>query len=169
MKKIIAYTITGFFAGVCLYVLYDLSSRKKTVYVNTAEVYNQFSLKKELEKKLEKTQLTKKTILDSLHMQLSLLARIEKPTADDSRRARELQEQVYYKEHQYREEDENEAQQYTNQVWEQLNQYMKDYGKEKGYQFVLGANGQGNLMYADEGSDVTKDVVGFVNAKYQGK
>jgi len=169
MKKIISYTIAGFFMGVCLYLLYDLSTRKKTVYVNTFEVYNQFSLKKELQQKLEKTQLAKKVILDSLRMELNVLGQNQKPGQDEMRKASELREQIYYRERRYKEEDESQAQQYTNQVWEQLNQYMKDYGKSNGYQFVLGASGQGNLMYADEKSDVTKEVVTYVNAKYQGK
>ncbi|MBS1636572.1 MAG: OmpH family outer membrane protein [Bacteroidetes bacterium] len=168
IKKIAIASGLILLLGLNLYLLVELKMKKRVVYVNTYELYNQFTLKKELEKKLESTQIAKKVVMDSLKAQLNYATSVEKPTEADVKHARDIEAQLYYKEKQFREEDEQQAQQYTNQVWEQLNQYMKDYGKEKGYSFILGANGQGNLMYAEETGDVTKEVVTYVNEKYKG-
>lgn len=44
---------------------------------------------------------------------------------------------------------------------------FKDYGKEKGYDYIFGDNKGENVLYAKESYDVTKDIVKIVNDKYK--
>lgn len=168
MKKYIAS-----FIGVCAVIvllLLIMKVNRKIAYVSTYQVYEQFKLKKELEEKLNKTQLSRQVILDSLKAKMqftisnNLLSESEK-----SLKINEIKENYYLKEKQFNQENESQSQQYTAQIWEQLNQYMKEYGKEEGYTYILGASGQGNIMYADEAEDISKQVIEFVNKKYDGK
>ena len=46
---------------------------------------------------------------------------------------------------------------------------MKDYGKQQGHQIIFGASGSGNIMYANEASDLTQDVLEGLNAEFEGQ
>ena len=61
------------------------------------------------------------------------------------------------------------AKSYSEKVWTQLNSYLQDYGSENGYDVIIGMKGDGNVMYASEAANITKDVIEYVNKKYQGE
>lgn len=48
----------------------------------------------------------------------------------------------------------------------EINAYIKQYGKEHGYQFIFGATDQGNIVYAAEGTDITEEVLKSLNEQY---
>jgi outer membrane protein len=145
----------------------------KVAYINNAEVYNEFVLKKELESKLNSTRNTRKAVLDS--MMLSLQVHSRKLEADKVKmndpgvQQFEVAKQEFMaKEQQFSEDNERMAQQYTEQIWKQINQYVQDYAKANGYTFVLGAVGDGALMYGEEQHNITKEVTEYINTKYNG-
>lgn len=57
----------------------------------------------------------------------------------------------------------------TQTVINDINDYIKEYGKKHGYKIIFGASGGGNIMYADESSDLTEDVLKGLNAEYDKK
>lgn len=149
--------------------LFSFLSSKKTAYVNTYQVYEQFKLKKELEKKLKQTELGRQTVLDSIKakIQFSFSNKLLNE-AERNIQISELKEAYYLKEQQFSKENETQAQQYTSQIWEQLNQYIKEFGNENKYDYIYGATGEGNLMFANEKEDITSVVIEFVNKRYEG-
>jgi len=62
-----------------------------------------------------------------------------------------------------------EDQKVTQTVINDINDYVKEYGKEKGYRIILGATGSGTIMYADEGADLTQEILDQLNASYKGE
>ncbi|WP_418501220.1 OmpH family outer membrane protein [Flagellimonas sp.] len=50
-----------------------------------------------------------------------------------------------------------------------VNDYIKEYGAEHGHKIIFGAMGSGNIMYAKEATDITKDVLEGLNNRYNGK
>lgn len=54
----------------------------------------------------------------------------------------------------------------TLEVIDQINAFIKNYGENHHYKIILGANSSGNLLYAKEGIDITKDVLDQLNAAY---
>ena len=50
-----------------------------------------------------------------------------------------------------------------------INDFVKEYGKKKGYKIIFGASGSGNIMYADEASDLTPIVLEGLNKEFEGK
>lgn len=54
----------------------------------------------------------------------------------------------------------------TQTVINDINDYVKEYGKKHGYKIIFGASGGGNIMYADESSDLTEVVLKGLNAEY---
>jgi outer membrane protein len=58
---------------------------------------------------------------------------------------------------------------YSREIWQQINQYTKDFGKKNGYAVIYGANGSGSIMYADTTLDITAPVLLYINERYEGK
>ena len=150
---------------------YVLDNHSKMTYVKTKEVYAAFKLKKELEAKLKITQDARKNILDSLLIKIQLMSKNTKDITnkEDNFKLDFLKQQYLQKKQQSEEDNQALAQQYTDQIWGQLNQYIKDYGKQHKYKFIFGTSGDGNLMYAEESDDISKDLIEYVNLRYDGK
>jgi outer membrane protein len=159
--------------GVVFYIG-SIISKTRTAFVNTEMVYNNFDLKKKLELQLKTTETSRQAILDSLRFQLEFLSvEVQKPEKkSDSalvHRFNALRDYYFQQQQAFTEANQNQATQYTDQIWTQLNQYIKEFGDEHDYEYIFGANGDGALMYADDAVNITDDVNQYVNNKYQGK
>ncbi len=145
----------------------------KTAYIDLNTAYNEFILKKELENKLNNVQQIRKTILDSLKLQLNVLYKqIEingKKNQDYLEKYNVLKEEYYIKDKQFSEDNQTLTQKYNEQVWNQLNQYIQDYGKNHNYNYIFGGSGNGSLMYANDNNNITKEIVQYVNERYEDK
>jgi len=54
----------------------------------------------------------------------------------------------------------------TQTVINDINDFVKAYGKENDYNIILGASGSGNIMYANEAADLTSKVLEGLNAEF---
>ena len=61
---------------------------------------------------------------------------------------------------------EEEDKKISQTVINDINDYVKEYGKKHGYKIIFGASGGGNIMYAEESADLTQDVLKGLNAEY---
>lgn len=61
-----------------------------------------------------------------------------------------------------------EDQKMTQTVVNDINEYVKEYGKANGYRIIFGAGGSGNIMYAEDASDLTPKVLEGLNKQYEG-
>lgn len=59
-----------------------------------------------------------------------------------------------------------EDQKATKTVINDINEYIKEYGKENDYTIIFGASGSGNIMYATESSDLTEKVLEGLNKEF---
>ncbi|MDC1324522.1 OmpH family outer membrane protein [Flavobacteriaceae bacterium] len=57
----------------------------------------------------------------------------------------------------------------TQTVINDINDYVKDFGKRNGHHIIFGASGSGNIMYASEASDLTQTVLDGLNAEFGGQ
>ncbi len=51
-------------------------------------------------------------------------------------------------------------------VLNEINEFVMDFGKKSGYGFVIGANGTGNLLYANEDYNLTDAILEGLNKEY---
>lgn len=171
--KYVVIGLIGLFVGVGAFWGGLNLGNQKVAYVDLNEVYNDFQLKKELESKLKNTQNQRKTILDSIRIQLNLLkAKVTsapKPDEDFIRQFEYKRQEYLLKEKQFSEENDNLSQQYTDQIMKQMNQYVEDYGKSKNYDWIQGAKGDGGLMYVNKKFNITKEVLEYINSRYKGE
>jgi outer membrane protein len=144
----------------------------KTAFVNTNELYSDFQLKKELEKKYSAAENARKAILDSLHNDLQLLSNQTRNSKSIDRKLEERynssQETFYAVQTRFEDENELLRDKYTEEIWNRINIYVKEYGERNGYTYIYGANGEGNLMYASNAEDITAEVKEYINKRYNG-
>jgi outer membrane protein len=175
MKTITKTTIIIFIllAGIIAWQTYEHFTRHKTGYVVVSEVYSGFELKKEMEKKYLATSNARQKILDSLILEIKLMEKKvdgkPKVKSSDTLGYHDKIEEYLLKKQTYDEDNTALTQKYDEQIITQLNQYIKDYGEAYNYTYIFGTGGNGTLMYADEGENITKDVIEYINKKYNGE
>lgn len=54
-------------------------------------------------------------------------------------------------------------------VLNDINDYIKRYGDEHGHRIIFGARGEGNIMYANENSDLTAIILKGLNEEFKNK
>lgn len=79
------------------------------------------------------------------------------------------QQQISNYQQAIRKQLQEEDQKVTQTVINDINDFVKEYGKDKGYQIILGATGAGTIMYADEGTDLTLEILEKLNVSFEGK
>lgn len=160
-------------AGLVFATLHLTGKSNRIAFVNLSQVYTEFTMKKELETKLTNVQQSRKRILDSMGVQLNLLSmRLQgaKLNADDPLQLdfQRRQEEYAYQQQNFESDNQAMTDQYTAQIWKQINQYVQDYAKANNYEFILGGDGSGSLMYGEASRDITKEVNVYINQRYKG-
>lgn len=162
---ITAVLLTGFF-------LLTEKNKDKIAYIKLGKVYEGFQMKKDLEKKFGNIQEARKSNLDSLELELGLIYKKLTSTSSPSHEllnTYEVKKEKYFtKKQQFNEDNNKVVEQYTDQIMKKINEYVDGYGKDRGYTFILGADGNGTIMHAEDVKDVTDDVLKFINSSYNG-
>jgi len=151
-------------------LLFFWQSQPKIAYVKNADIFSSFKGTKELKARLEGQNNYQKTLLDSMSLELSVLR--ERFRSGEKNILEDLQtkEQIWIRlSQEYNENYAQESQDFTNKAWVQINQYIIDYGKMKKYDYIIGTNGTGTLMYGSEREDLTEIIITYINKKYDGE
>jgi outer membrane protein len=159
-------------AGIIAYLILTHKPERKVGYVLIKELYTGFEMKKQMEQKFVQAKQKSDKTLEGLKFELNnLLKKIE---AEKEKNLATIEEFKKRKENFYQtkstleEENAKLTQQFDEQILTQLNQYVKDYGIEQHYDLLLGNDGNGSLMFATEDLNRTKEVLEYINAKYNG-
>jgi outer membrane protein len=142
------------------------------VYIDTGRLYQNFLLSKELNEKLKAQFENRKAVLDSLYNNLQAEAqrRAEGPMNKEQQLALTQLRQTYLqKQEEFEKENREETMRCERKIWNQVNQYLIEFGKNEHYNFILGANGDGNIMYANTEIDITGEVTTYLNKRYNGE
>ena len=154
------------------WTLWEVKSKNKIAYIELATVFNDFEMTKQYKQKLDVVVVARKSITDSLELNLKARSRGIKTTAKPSDKSVDDFEfdREYYVEKvkQFQEDNVALKQQYDGEINKQLNQYVKEYGDKNGYRFIFGAEGSGFLMYAREQENISKEVLAYINERYKG-
>ena len=98
--------------------------------------------------------------IDSLKAEVSALQGVPAAT-----RAGKEQQLLRYRDA-VQQQAQRENERLTKAVLEEINAYLKQYGKDKGYTFILGATEAGNIVYAAPGTDISDEVLKGLNDQY---
>jgi len=169
MKLTISIALLALCASVASLV-FVFKGNQKIIFVDIEKVYNNFTMKKELEAKFDNVMQMRQHILDSLKLEVELLSKrisSEKDVANIN--AFQVKRQEYLmKEQSFTESTQATNEQYKNEIWKQLSQYVREYGKKNGCTYILGFENKSTVLYGNEAEDQTKEVESYVNEAYKG-
>ncbi|MCD9610965.1 OmpH family outer membrane protein [Tenacibaculum maritimum] len=159
----------------CLIVGFIYSEKEegdKVVYVDNIKIFKEFNMTKELGKANEERYRPELKRFDSLVKEITeletLLKGKKKISKKDKEEYQELRKEVLLQEKELQDIKMSVKDHINKKVWERLNMYIKEYGKKENVELILGAQGQGNIMYGDSIRDITEEVIEFSNYKYEG-
>ncbi|CAM1340649.1 OmpH family outer membrane protein [Tenacibaculum amylolyticum] len=177
MKKIALGTaIVALIASIVTFFYTQESS--KLVYVDVNKLLEGYKRTKEVRAQFEKKAKVLKANVDSLvtdwQKELKLY---EKERANYSKKELKLKQELLANKQQqinnYQQAVQNQIQEEdkkaTQTVINDINDYVTEYGKQKGYKMIFGASGGGNIMYADKSADLTEKVLEGLNSEFDGK
>jgi len=142
----------------------DEDVQGKTGFMENARVFEGFEMKKDYDQRIEEDMSPETKLLDSLELQLGQVIQ-----AGDSLKAYQLRRQHYIVEQQYNKKFQENSTRYTQEVNDRLNKYIEQYAEENGYDFILGSNGQGNVMYAKKDKNITDDLIKYINSEFNAR
>lgn len=161
-----------------LLAIYFSRTSSELVYVDVNKLMEGYKRTKVEKEAFEKKATTMKGNIDSLvtGWQKELQA-YEKERASMTPKELELKQELLSNKQQqingYQEAIQKQIQEedkkVTQTVINDINDYVKEYGKSKGYKIIFGATGGGNIMYAAENADLTEKVLKGLNAEYDKK
>lgn len=162
-------------AGVLALGGYQILKKEKTVYVDVAKLMQEYRGMKDANAEFQKKSAQWQANADTLVAQFQQeLKDYEKERSRMTSKEKELKEEILRNRQQqigqYQEaikmKAQEEQQLITQTAVNSMNDFIKAYGKKKGYTFIMGATGTGNILYASESSDITQIIVDGLNKEY---
>lgn len=163
-------------AGLSFY--FQQNSQLKVAYVNSQYLITNYEGFREATKAYQQKTVQWQANIDTLAKELN--TRIKQYESEKSRLSaseKKLNEELINTKKQQltqyqqgiRQKAQQEDQQMTGALVEEINAFLKDYGQKKGYKFIFGATDIGNIVYASEAYDLTEEVLMAMNKQYRGE
>jgi len=167
------------FIGIAAVAIMMVScNEQKTAYVDTTVLIKEYKEMKDVE-----AQFTSKS--DSVRKQLDAAAKDFQAEVQEyqsqmnsmSETDRKAKEQELMQKQQMLQQQQqmvgNKLREQSNTVMDSLvtkiKDYVKDYGKENNYTYIFGSNESANIMFAEEGLDITQEILSELNEEYGGE
>ncbi|UZD38965.1 OmpH family outer membrane protein [Capnocytophaga ochracea] len=169
MKKLIL-------TGVALLAL--TACTDKVAFVDNSKLLNDYQEKKDIEAKLKGQISAYERKRDSISMAFQTEARAFDAQAKTlpqnvaQKKYNELMQKSQILQQHLQQEEQKiqmESQTQMDSLLSKVKKNIKEYGKQKGYTFILGANDGGSVLYGTEKKDITKEVSEYLNNQYKGK
>ncbi|MCH2196982.1 OmpH family outer membrane protein [Kordia sp.] len=163
---------------IALFSIFRPKSSNELVYVDVNKLVEGYKRTEIVRNELQEKTVVLKSNIDSLNSGFQKeLKRYEKDRVSMSKKEQELQQELLSNKQQqinnYRQtvqkQFQQEDQKATQTVINDINDYVREYGKTHGYRIIFGAGGNGNIMYAADGTDLTEKVLEGLNSEFKGK
>lgn len=151
----------------------------KIVYINTDTLMNNYLLAVELNEAFLKKQEERRTELNvkakSLDQEANEFQRkLQNNGFLSEARAIDARDQLLVKQENLRrlqqemiDKTAREQSDLNKKLLEEITNFLQEYNKERGFSIVLSTQIGGNVLYAENGFDITRDVVTLLNEKYK--
>ncbi len=166
------------FIGVAAVAIMMVScNEQKTAYVDTTKIVQEYKEMKDVE-----ADFTSKS--DSVRQQLDSVARVfqqevqayqsemnSMSQAERQEKEQELMQKQQMLQQQQQMQSNRLREQSTvvmDSIVNKIKDYVKEYGEENNYTYIFGSNESANIMYAEEGLDITQDILKELNKDYGG-
>ena len=158
------------------YLFYTQNSKKEdVVYIDVNVLMADYEGMKDAKKEFEEKSKVWQANVDSLIVEFqNELKLYEKERSKMTKKENELkqellrnkQQQVGNYQQAIQRQSEEEDAKLSGEVVNEVNAYIKEYGEAHRYKIIIGANSSGNVLYAQEGVDITQEVLKGLNKAY---
>ena len=137
-------------------------SQPKIAYVRSEKLVNEYAGMKEARQLWQQKQLQWQANLDTLKADYRKKEKANAPKEELQVLMQNIQQYASATEQMAVEEDRKK----TEAVLEQINVFVENYGKEHGYDLILGTTASGNILYGTAGMDITEELLAALNRNY---
>lgn len=157
-------------------ILFLASCQNKVMFVDNSKLLNNYKEKQDLEAELQKKIDTYSKKRDSISMAFQMEAQnFEKkskslaPTIAQQKYSELMQKSQFLQEQLMREERmiQEESRTKMDTLLTKVKKFINNFGKEKGYTYILGANDGGSVLYGQDSQNITSEVVKALNENYK--
>ena len=143
----------------------------KMAYVDNIELFNGFNFKKEKQAEYDAHKKQFEAKLDTIRLNHTAIENALRQNPNN----RDLEARLAYSYQYYQQVDRQLGLKldsldngFKNEAWTKLNSYVTEFGKKNGYDIIIGASGNGSLMYGNETFNITEEVIEYANNRYEG-
>lgn len=149
--------------------------QQKIGFVDNSVLINEYQERKDVEARLNTKIEAFKTRTDSLRSAFELEikeAELKARTMSQSAiqtLSQELQQKEQVLSHRVQFEQQQiaqESQTLNDSIINRVKAFVQDYGKSNNYNFILGSNEAGSVLYGEEASDLTQEILKALNENY---
>jgi outer membrane protein len=163
--------------AICFLILISLTGcqQQKIGFVDNVVLVNDYQERVDIESKLQLKIEAFKTRTDSLRSafeleikEAELRARkmsqssIQKLAQEIQQKDQTLQKRVQFEQQSIAQE----SQKLTDSIVNKVIEFVKDYGKSNNFNYILGSNEAGSVLYGEDTSDLTQEILKALNAAY---
>ncbi|WP_064968188.1 OmpH family outer membrane protein [Tenacibaculum ovolyticum] len=155
------------------YAFLHLNEKKSIVFIDNIKAFEKFNMTNELGKLSEEKFSPKLRVYDSLVKVITvlegdLMLKGNKVSKNERNKYINLRRNLSVKEKELEEIRMYVKNDISKKVWARLNSYIKEFGENKNIMLIMGAQGNGNIMYGDSIIDYTEKFIKYANYKYEG-
>lgn len=161
-----------------IFLFFYFQSSSNLVYVDVNKLLDGYKRTKIVKAQFEEKAKTLNANVDSLMTDWqNELKAYEKERSKMTKKELELKQQLLGNKQQQinnyqqaiQKQIQEEDKKSTQTVINDINDYIKEYGKKHNHKIIFGASGGGNIMYADDATDLTQDVLNGLNGEFEGE
>lgn len=155
------------------------NTQGKTAYIDTSKLLKEYQEAKDIEAKYKakEDQMSKEleTELTKLEAEIDYVKKNAQAKGQEwfQKNAMALQEKeqrLMYVQQGLQQQLSSEYSKEADSLVKNVKQFVKNYGKEKGYDYIYGTNEATNtILYAKDGQEITDEVIKLLNEKYSAK
>jgi len=161
--------------AISVVALFQPFTQKRIAFVRSGEIIYKYAGMKDARQTFEEKVKVWQSNIDTLQNdfryavdEFSVTAS-SLPVAEQNRRQeyiRKQEEELLQYRHAIELKSQEEEKTMTQGVLNQINSFITEYGKEHGYDVILGTTMSGSVLYGDDALDITEDVLQELNRTY---
>lgn len=150
----------------------------KTAYIDTQKLMEDYKEAKELDEKYktkggvmgrELEVAAKKLKAEIASFQQNAMAKGQAWAQQKGAELQQREQQLGYAQQDMLQQLQQESGKELDSIVKEVKVFIKDYGKQKGYDYIYGTGDAATVLYAKEGYDITAEITKALNEKYESK
>jgi outer membrane protein len=170
----IAIFLIGLIGGSIFYLI--KKSENHIYYVRNQYLVENFQGMKDAEIDFNERFKREKNFLDSLQLMYKTMGMTYNSPGLEAEQKKNLEKNLSMLQNQltqysqyYKNITDEADKKMTDQVLNQVNAYVKEYGEKKGCDIIIGTTTSGNILYGKKELDITDDLLKEIDEMYKGK